>query len=165
MRADRKLLGGLDFVSRTFEGEFKDNPFVLDMDANLYIGPADHTPRDEHATVEVIYHFLLQTGRHIGPVREVLRDRTALISAFQAFDSARSDPNASEFRIVLFGTYDGEPLEGLDDDDLPAGPCGKTINEVKQRFYSLCQRCDKDFERRVLTDEQRAYERRFWPPS
>ncbi|MFT5391417.1 MAG: hypothetical protein ACI8PT_001612 [Gammaproteobacteria bacterium] len=70
-----KLLGGLDFVSRTFEGEFKGNPFVLDLDANLYIGPADHVPRDEHAAIEVIFHFLNQTNRRIGAVREVLSDR------------------------------------------------------------------------------------------
>ncbi|MCP4047037.1 MAG: hypothetical protein GY732_13745, partial [Gammaproteobacteria bacterium] len=44
-----KLLGGLPFVSRTFEGYFTDTPYVLDMDANLYLGPADHLSRDMHA--------------------------------------------------------------------------------------------------------------------
>ena len=41
-----KLLGSLPFVSRTFEGHFKDSPYVLDMDANLYIGPADQLSRE-----------------------------------------------------------------------------------------------------------------------
>jgi len=160
MREARKLLGGFDFVSRTFEGGFKDNPFVLDMDANLYIGPADHVPRDEHVVIEVVYHFLNQTGRRIGPIREVLRDRNALLSAFQAFDAAR-DEGKEEFRLLLFGTYDGEPLVGPGDDDLPAGPCGKTVNEVKRRFYEICRRADPKFAERRLSEAQRSYERGF----
>ena len=34
---DRKLLGNFPFISRTFEGRFKDNPYVLDADGNLFI--------------------------------------------------------------------------------------------------------------------------------
>lgn len=164
MREGRKLLGRFGFVSRTFEGEFKDNPFVLDMDANLYIGPADHTPRDEHAAVEVIYHFLNETGRPIGPLRDVLRDRKALLEAFRLFDAAHADVGGTEFQILLFGTYDGEPLVGMEDDDLPAGPCGRTINEVKRRFYEICERCDPEFTERDLSPDERQYERRFWRP-
>ena len=75
MQASRKLLGGSPFVSRTFEGQFKGNPYALDMDANLYIGPADHLSRDEPSGIEVIYHFLAQTGRIDQSLEERLRDR------------------------------------------------------------------------------------------
>ena len=71
----KKLLGGLSFVSRTFEGTFKETPYVLDMDANLYIGPADAVSRDEHSAVEVVYHFLRQTGRLDLNLRELLSNR------------------------------------------------------------------------------------------
>jgi hypothetical protein len=108
-----KLLGSLPFVSRTFEGHFKDSPYVLDMDANLYIGPADQYSRDQHAAVEVVYHFLAQTGRLTNPFAELLRDRRLLLAAFAAFDEARAegaDAESEEFRIRIHATYDGQPL-------------------------------------------------------
>lgn len=161
MHSDKKLLGGLSFVSRTFEGRFKENPYVLDMDANLYIGPADHLSRDEHSAIEVIFHFLAQTGKIRQPLRELLRNRLLLLSAFAAFDEARSESTSEEFRIYVFGTYDGEPLLEDGDDDLPAGPCGKSVNELKLRFYTLCSRLDKEFRSRVPSEEQRKTEARF----
>lgn len=160
-RAPGKLLGGLRFVTRTFEGNFKENPYVLDMDANLYIGPADGISRDEHAAVEVVYHFLVQTGRVKLAFRDLLRNRLLLLEAFGAFDEARMDTGSDEFRIHLFGTYDGEPLVAVFDDELPAGPCGKSVNELKRRFYRICQRLDKDFQGRELAAEQKKAEDRF----
>nr|MDJ0892733.1 hypothetical protein [Gammaproteobacteria bacterium] len=91
MASHTKLLGTLPFVSRTFEGGFKENPFVLDLDGNLYIGPADHVTRDEHATIEVVYHFLAEREKISGSVRELLRSRQLLLDAFAAFDEARSE--------------------------------------------------------------------------
>ncbi len=161
MHPGKKLLGGLPFVSRTFEGHFKDNPYVLDMDANLYIGPADHISRDEHSAIEVVYHFLNQTGRVELPLRELLRNRLALLDAFAAFDDARLDDGGEEFHLYIFGTYDGEPLQDAGDDELPAGPCGKTINELKLRFYNICSRLDSEFQKRQLSSRQRAAESRF----
>lgn len=165
MRDHRKLLGGLPFVSRTFEGTFKEIPYVLDMDANLYIGPADHISRDEHSAIEVIYHFLHQTGKVKLPLRELLRNRLQLLEAYAAFDDARMESDAEEFRIFLFGTYDGEPLVAVDDDELPAGPCGRTVNEIKRRFYELCTRLDASFASRELSEAQQRVERRFQPPA
>lgn len=158
---DKKLLGGLSFVSRTFEGRFKENPYVLDMDANLYIGPADHLSRDEHAGIEVIYHFLVQTGRVSHSLRDLLRDRLLYLEALGQFDEARMESGAQEFRIRLFGTYDGEPLVAVQDDDLPAGPCGRTVNEIKLRFYDTCRRLDPDFRGRTLSPVHQEVERRF----
>ena len=154
-----KLLGSLPFVSRTFEGHFKDSPYVLDMDANLYVGPADSVARDHHAAVEVIYHFLSETGRIEAPLREVLRDRALLMDAFSAFDRARVDDDERDFRILLHGTYDGELLTADGDDDLPAGPCGRSVNQVKLRFYRLCSRLDRDFGSRSLEPHQAKAER------
>ena len=151
MKMQKKLLGGLSFVSRTFEGTFKENPYVLDMDANLYIGPADHLSRDEHSAIEVVYHFLRQTGRIDSGLRELLGNRLRLLEAFKAFDDARLDDEAEDFRIFVYGTYDGEALVPGADDDLPAGPCGRTVNELKQRFYALCRRKDPEFEQRKLS--------------
>jgi hypothetical protein len=161
MRTRKKLLGGLSFVSRTFEGTFKENPYVLDMDANLYIGPADHLSRDEHSAIEVVYHFLRQTGRIDLSLRDLLGNRLRLLEAFHAFDEARSDAGADEFRVLVFGTYDGELLAAGDDDDLPAGPCGMAVNELKQRFYAMCQRKDEEFGTRQLGPEHRQAEARF----
>jgi len=154
-----KLLGSLPFVSRTFEGHFKESPYVLDMDANLYVGPADSLSRDHHAAVEVIWHFLSETGRIEAPLREVLRDRALLLDAFAAFDRARVDDDDRDFRILLHGTYDGEPLAGGGDDDLPAGPCGQSVNQVKLRFYRLCRRLDREFKTRTLEPRQADAER------
>ncbi|MCP5152030.1 MAG: hypothetical protein H6983_24690 [Ectothiorhodospiraceae bacterium] len=156
-----KLLGSLPFVTRTFEGNFKQSPFVLDMDANLYLGPADGTARDEHSAIEVVYHFLVQTERVELSVRDLLRDRSALLEAFAAFDDARVEDGDDEFRVLVFGTYDGEVLEPVRDDELPAGPCGCSVNAVKRRFYEICSRLDASFEQRVLDDRQRTAEQRF----
>lgn len=161
MANDKKLLGELEFVSRTFEGGFKDNPYVLDMDANLYIGPADHVPRNEHAAIEAIYHFLSQLGLVSHPLKELLQDRRLLLDAFIEFDAARMMSQANEFRICLFGTYDGGMLVPIEDDLLPAGPCGKSVAEIKGRFYDICRRMDPDFEGRELTPEQRRAEAAF----
>jgi len=162
MSSNVKLLGGLPFVSRTFEGKFKENPYVLDMDANLYIGPADHVSRDEHPGIEVVYHFLTQTNKIKRPLRELLRNRLLLLEAFDAYDDARSDAGSQEFRIYLFGTYDGEPLVAVQDDEMPSGPCGRSVNELKRRFYGICARLDPDFDAHTLTPEQVEVEARFW---
>ncbi len=156
-----KLLGDLAFVSRTFEGYFTDTPYVLDMDANLYLGPADHLSRDMHAAVEVVVQFLRQTGRIEGCVRDLLSDRRRLLDAFTCFDEARTDKEENEFRIIIHGTYDGEPLAGAGEDDLPAGPCGRAVNQVKLRFYRLCQRLDGQFAERELDEAQRQTEQRL----
>ncbi len=161
MESAKTLLGGLSFVSRTFEGSFKENPFVLDMDANLYIGPADHISRDEHAGVEVVFHFLAHREKIRHSVRELLANRSLLLEAFAAFDESRSERKENEFRIIVFGTYDGTPLVPVEDDHLPAGPCGKSIGEIKLRFYDLCKRLDKQFYSRQLTAAQRKAEANF----
>ena len=158
----RKLLGGFPFISRTFEGKFKENPFVLDADANLFIGPADLVSRDEHIVIGVIYHFLIETGRSMSPVRELLHDRVELLEAFAMFDDVRREAEAQEFHVYLFGTYDGEMLMAPDDDELPAGPCGKSVNEIKRRFYRICQRVDPKFKSRKLDARLREIELRFW---
>ncbi len=157
----KKLLGNLSFVGRTFEGRFNETPYVLDMDANLYIGPADHFSRDEHAGIEVVYQFLLQTGKIQHSIKDLLHDRTRLLDAFGAFDQARLESQADEFQIFIFGTYDGEPLAGSGDDDMPAGPCGKSINAIKRHFYAACRILDKEFDRRELTDAHRSAEAKF----
>lgn len=161
MQASKKLLGGLPFVSRTFEGQFKENPYVLDMDANLYIGPADHLSRDEHSGIEVIYHFLAQTGRIDKSLKELLRDRVSLLNAFAALDATRMEGKSEEFRVFVFGTYDGELLLPVTDDEFPAGPCGKSINELKRRFYALCRRLDAKFDHRELDATHKAAEQHF----
>ncbi|MCH9670010.1 MAG: hypothetical protein K0U93_01035 [Gammaproteobacteria bacterium] len=157
----KTLLGGFKFVSRTFEGTFRDNPFVLDADANLFIGPADYVPRDEHASLEVIYHFLCETDRVVGSVRDLLRDRVQLLEAFSAFDDARAEGEKSEFRVLIFGTYDGDIMDGPVDDNLPAGPCGKTVNEIKRRLYELCRCADEQFSDRDLDERHTEQERQF----
>ena len=154
-------MGGLSFVSRTFEGSFKENPYILDMDANLYIGPADQISRDEHPGIELVYYFLVQTKRIDKPLRELLRNRTTLLSAFDEFDKARADSEKEEFRIRLFGTYDGEGLVGIEDDEFPAGPCGMSVNEIKRRFYLICKRSDKQFATHKLSDADKSIEARF----
>ncbi|MEM7504972.1 MAG: hypothetical protein AAF417_23315 [Pseudomonadota bacterium] len=156
-----KLLGGFPFISRTFEGKFKDNPFVLDADANLYIGPADLVSRDEHIVIEVIFHFLAQTGRTVYPFQEMLRNRRKLLEVFSVFDDVRTDDGAEEFTLHIFGTYDGEPLHGWQDDELPAGPCGKSVNELKRRFYAICERLDPSFAKHALDEEMKEVEGRF----
>jgi hypothetical protein len=158
---DKKLLGSLSFVSRTFEGRFGENPYVLDMDANLYIGPADHMSRDEHSGIEVIYHFLKQTGKIEHTLRDLLRNRSYLLNAFSVFDQARTEGESDEFQIFIFGTYDGEPLRGEGDDELPAGPCGKSVNKLKRRFYELCRKLDGEFDSRDLDEVQKSAEARF----
>ena len=159
--SSRKLLGGFPFISRTFEGKFKQNPFVLDADANLFVGPADVVSRDEHIVIGVLYHFMIETGRSVAPVRELLRNRVDLLDAFAVFDRVRLESNAEEFHVYLFGTYDGELLIATDDDELPAGPCGKSVNEIKRRFYSICARVDPEFKTRELSSSQKTAERCF----
>lgn len=161
MQSGKKLLGELAFVSRTFEGEFKDTPFVLDMEGNLYIGPADQWARSEHGAIQVVLHFLAQLGLVERPVRELLRDRRLLLDAFAAFDGARDPGEGDEFRIHVYGTWDGARLVPGEDDVLPAGPCGAPVNDIKSRLYDLCRRLDPRFEDRRLTDAQRAAEARF----
>lgn len=160
-KSNKKLLGDLSFVGRTFEGRFKETPFVLDMDANLYIGPADQMSRDEHSGIEVVYQFLRQTGKVEHSFKELLNDRANLLNAFRAFDEARVESKADEFQIFIFGTYDAEPLSGKHDDELPAGPCGKSVNEIKRRLYKLCSKLDSEFAGRKLDAELKAAEKRF----
>lgn len=131
------------------------------MDANLYIGPADHLTRDEHAGIEVTYQFLKETGKIQHTLRELLRNRMLLLDAFTAFDQARKEGAADEFQIFIFGTYDGEPLDTHADDELPAGPCGKSVNDLKRRFYDLCRRLDPQFDNRELAEPQKAAESKF----
>jgi hypothetical protein len=163
--ARTRLLGGFPFISRTFEGRFRDNPYVLDANANLYIGPADQSARDEHVAIEIIFHFLNQTERPIVVLRELLRDRTHVLEAFAVFDDARIASDGDEFHIFLFGTYDGEPLTPIGDDELPSGPCGGSVNDVKRRFYELSSRLDPHFYDRALSAEQQGVEARFLRPS
>ena len=158
MPQQKKLLGRLPFVSRTFEGHFEETPFVLDMDANLYIGPADHLSRDEHPGIEVVYQFLKETGKIEHTLRDLVRNRLLLLDAFIAFDAARKEGAADEFQIFIFGTYDGEPLESPADDEMPAGPCGKSVNEIKRRFYALCKKMDPKFDDRELGEAQKKAE-------
>ncbi|HSS63002.1 MAG TPA: hypothetical protein VLS27_01095 [Gammaproteobacteria bacterium] len=160
-RQNKKLLGNLAFVGRTFEGRFKETPYVLDMDANLYIGPADHLSRDEHAGIEVIYQFLRQTGKIEHSIKELLHHRVRLLEAFSAFDQARIERQADQFQIFIFGTYDGESLAGSGDDDMPAGPCGKSINSIKRHFYAACRILDKDFDQRKLGQAHKSAEAKF----
>ena len=161
MSSPTKLLGTLPFVSRTFEGGFKENPFVLDLDGNLYIGPADQVTRDEHATIEVVYHFLLERRKILWPVRDLLRSRQVLLDALAAFDEARSEGEESDFRIIIFGTYDAVALAPIEDDELPAGPCGTPINAIKRRFYDICRRLDRQFQEHHLNPRQQRAEVRF----
>ena len=161
MSSQTKLLGTLPFVSRTFEGGFKENPFVMDLDGNLYIGPADHVTRDEHATIEVVYHFLSERHKVKWPVRDLLRSRQLLLDAFAAFDEARSEGEGSDFRIIIFGTYDAVALAPIEDDELPAGPCGTPINAIKRRFYEICRRLDRQFLERHLNQRQQRAEARI----
>lgn len=155
MSTENKLLGGLSFVSRTFEGSFEESPFVLDMDANLYLGPADHIARDEHSAIEVIFHFLRQTNRIEGGLRDLMRDQSVLLEAFATLGDVRRDETMGEFRVFVFGTYDGELLSAGVDDELPAGPCGRSVNELKRRFYEIFRRVDRQFGKRELTERQR----------
>ncbi len=161
-----KLLGGFPFISRTFEGRFKDNPYVLDADANFYVGPADQVARDEHVAIEIIYQFLNQTDRPVRAFRRLFRSRPELLQAFETFDRARDASDGDEFQVFLFGTYDGEPLQPYADDELPSGPCGKSVNEIKRRLYEICSRVDPMFGDRPMTPELQQVEDRFmrWTP-
>ena len=71
------------------------------------------------------------------------------------------ESDSEEFRVFVFGTYDGELLLPVVDDELPAGPCGKSINELKRRFYRLCKRIDLEFGARELSQRHREIEGRF----
>jgi len=121
IRGGTKLLGSLPFVSRTFEGRFEDTPFVLDMDANLYIGPADHLSRDQHAAVEVVFHFLSQTGRIQAPVRRVLRDR-GLISIDEPFSRLLTQGMVQNITYKNPQTGKYIPIEDIADVENPVDP-------------------------------------------
>jgi hypothetical protein len=135
------------------------------MDANLYIGPADQVARDEHVAIELIYHFFNQTGRSIPAMRELLRDGTDVLRAFTVFDTSRQASEGDEFHVFIFGTYDGEPLAPIADDELPGGPCGRSVNEIKRRLYEICRRLDGDFHDRTLSEELQQVESRFLRPT
>ena len=92
-----------------------------------------------------------------------MRNRLTLLDAFDTLDEARTESESEEFRVFVFGTYDGELLLPVVDDELPAGPCGKSINELKRRFYTLCKRTDADFDARELTERHQEIEGRFNP--
>ena len=151
MATNRKLLGEFPFVARTFEARFKSSPYVLDADANLFLGPADHALPFEHTAIAVVVHYLNQTDRKIAPLGRLLRNRKELLEAFKVFDNARIEGENNEFQIFLLGTFDGESLRAIDDDELPCGPCGVSVNDVKRRFYALCARLDAKFHQRPLS--------------
>lgn len=165
MATNRKLLGEFPFVTRTFEANFKSSPYVLDADANLFLGPADHALPFEHIAIAIIVHYLNQTGRKVQPLGQLLRDRQVLLEAFDVFDNVRIESESNEFQIFLFGSYDGDALSAIDDDELPCGPCGSSVNDVKRRFYALSARLDPEFHSRPLSNALRAVERRFVLPS
>jgi len=76
-------------------------------------------------------------------------------------DEARSESDSEEFRLFVFGTYDGEFLSPGIDPELPADPCGKSINELKRCFYGVCRKIDSEFEKHDLNDRYRQLEERF----
>ena len=69
-----------------------------------------------------------------------------------------------EVSLHLFGTYEGKLLNDLQDDDLPAGSCGKSRNELKSHMYEICMRVESQFSKHTLTSEQRSIEARFITP-
>jgi hypothetical protein len=103
-------------------------------------------------------NFLRQTGKVEHSFGGLLRDRISLLEAFSAFDQARGESRADEFQIFILGTYDGEPRSGTGDDDLPAGPCGKSVHTIKRHFYAACRILDKEFGKRNLDNAPKAAE-------
>ena len=119
---------------------------MLDMDANMHVGPAEHVSRDEHSRIEVVYHFLAQIGRVDSNSRELLSHRCALLDAFGCFDEGRMEGEAEQSRIFAFGAYGDELFKPVADDDSPAGSCRKSSSELKGRFYGLCRRTNTSFD-------------------
>ncbi|TNF99274.1 MAG: hypothetical protein EP297_06000 [Gammaproteobacteria bacterium] len=167
MSSKEVLLGDLNFVNRTSgsvdQRGFENTPFILDSEARLHIGPADHLARDQHGAILVIYEFLRQTKSTPHRLSTLLRNRANLLEAYVAFDQSRRNMDEKGPKIIIYGTYDGVPIETVIDDDLPAGPCGKSVNEIKWEIYRRCLRLDPQFASRDLTEDQRKQESRFLP--
>jgi len=163
--AEEILLGNLNFVNRTTgsfdQREFKNSPYILDSEAKLHIGPADDQARDEHGAIAVIYEYLRQTKKMPFRLSTLLSNRSNFLQTCVAFDQARRGADEQGPMIIVYGTYDGKPIESIISDDLPAGPCGKSVNEVKWALYRLCMRMDPQFASRDLSEEQRLQESRF----
>lgn len=160
------LLGNLNFVNRTTgsfdQREFKNTPYILDSEATLHIGPADDLARDEHGAILSIFEYLRQTKKISTRLSTILSNRANFLEACVAFDDARrgvSEETAPT--IIIYSTYDGKPIESIISDDLPAGPCGKSVNEIKWELYRRCMRLDPQFASRDLTEQQRLQESRF----
>lgn len=163
---DEVLLGNLNFVNRTTgsfnQREFKNTPYILDSEAQLHIGPADDLSRDQHGAILVIYEYLRQTKKISFRLSTLLSNRANFLQTCVAFDQARrSITDESSPTIIIYGTYDGKPIESIISDDLPAGPCGMSVNEIKWQLYRRCMRLDPQFASRDLTEEQRQQESRF----
>jgi hypothetical protein len=162
---DEVLLGNLNFVTRTTgsvdEREFKNTPYILDSEARLHIGPADDLARDEHGAILVVYEYLRQTKKMPFRLSTLLSNRSNFLQTCVAFDAARRGADETGPTIIIYGTYDGKPIESIISDDLPAGPCGKSVNEIKWELYRRCMRMDPMFASRDLTQEQRQQESRF----
>jgi len=161
---DEVLLGNLNFVNRTTgsfdQREFKNSPYILDSEARLHIGPADDIARDEHGGIAVVYEYLRQTKKMPFRLSTLMSNRSNFLQTCVAFDQARRGDEHGP-NIIIYGTYDGKPVESIISDDLPAGPCGKSVNEIKWDLYRRCMRMDPQFASRDLTEEQRLQESRF----
>lgn len=163
---DEVLLGNLNFVNRTTgsfdQREFKNTPYILDSEAKLHIGPADDQARDENGAIAVIYEYLRQTKRMPFRLSTLLSNRSNFLQTCVAFDKARRGTDEENGPvIIIYGTYDGKPIESIISDDLPSGPCGRSVNEIKWDLYRRCMRMDPQFPSRDLTEEQRLQESRF----
>lgn len=162
---DGVLLGNMNFVNRTTgsfdQREFKNSPYILDSEAKLHIGPADDQARDEHGAIAVIYEYLRQTKRMPFRLSTLMSNRSNFLQTCVAFDQARRGDSEHGPAIIIYGTYDGKPIESIISDDLPAGPCGKSVNQIKWELYKRCMSMDPQFASRDLTEEQRLQESRF----
>ena len=61
----------------------------------------------------------------------------------------------------MFGVYDSELFQPVADDHFPAGPCGKSISELKCRFYGLCRRTNTSFDSLDLDEVSLEFEARI----
>jgi hypothetical protein len=165
MTTEEVLLGNINFVTRTTgsvdEREFKNTPYILDSEARLHIGPADDLARDEHGAILVVYEYLRQSKKMPFRLSTLLSNRSNFLQTCVAFDAARRGSDEAGPTIIIYGTYDGKPIESIISDDLPSGPCGKSVNEIKWELYRRCMRMDPMFASRDLTEEQRQQESRF----
>lgn len=163
--SDGILLGNLNFVNRTTgsfdQREFKSTPYILDSEAKLHIGPADDLARSEHGAILVVYEYLRQTKKMPFRLSTLLSNRSNFLQTCVAFDQARRGSDDTGPNIIIYGTYDGKPIESIISDDLPAGPCGMSVNEIKWELYKRCMRMDPQFASRDLAEEQRLQESRF----